>query len=371
MAIVMKKIGIITFHFAHNYGAVLQAYALQEYLKSLGHSVTIINYRQKNLARYYALFDIRRILSGNILRIIKRTIVETLLFTRRCVRYIQFEQFIKGNLKLSKRVNKDDIPGDFDLYILGSDQIWNSRITKGFDTIYFGDFPVKKGARKISYAASMEAISLTQEEAIFFESHLRKIDMISVRESTLKNILQPLTNKHIHTTLDPTLLLDASYWDKLIKRPSINRKYVLIYQVVSSIVTLDIANNVADQLGAIVLEVSSKINRYKIEKNYRQCVSPGEFIGLIKYASCVITTSFHGTIFSIISKKPFYTIKVGNWDTRVDSLLASFDLSDRGLPVEKNQLVFSEIDYTQVYFRLELIKQESILFIQNAISAED
>jgi hypothetical protein len=349
---------------------VLQAYALQEYLKSLGHNITIINYRQKNLSRVYALFDIRRILSRNILRIIKSTIVEALLFSRRCIRYIQFDQFIKKHLNLSKRVNKNTISGNFDLYILGSDQIWNSRITKGFDTIYFGDFPVKEGARKIAYAASMEADSLTREQEVYFISRLKNIDTISVRESTLKHLLQPLTEKHIYIVIDPTLLVGANCWDTLIKKPSINKKYVLIYQVMPNIVALDIANNVADQLGAIVLEVSSKINRYKAENNYRQCVSPGEFIGLIKYASCVITTSFHGTIFSILFKKPFYTIKVGNWDTRVDSLLNSLDLPDR-LLVEKDHFVFTEINYTHVDSRLELIKQESISFIQNTISAGD
>jgi hypothetical protein len=363
------KIGILTFYFAHNYGALLQAYALQEYLKSLGHDVTMINYRQKNLARNFSVFDIKRFVSKNFIILIKRIIVETLLFSRRCLRYFRFEKFIKANLNLSKEVNGKNIPDDFDVYIMGSDQIWNPKITKGFDTIYFGDFSVIK-SKKISYAASMETNFLTKEQETFLVSQLKNINKISVRESILANLLQPLTEKYIYTVLDPTLLLDTAYWDKLIEMPPINKKYILIYQVKPSYLTLDIANSMAKQLGAIVLEVSSIIMYYKIKKNYKQCVSPALFIGLVKNAACIITTSFHGTVFSMIFKKPFYTIKVGDRDTRVISLLNSLELSDRFLS-ENDSLLFSEIDYTNVDSKLEILRQESVSFIQNALLTEN
>ena len=188
---------------------------------------------------------------------------------------------------------------------MGSDQIWNPQITKGFHKPYFGYFDFSKENRKyIAYAASMEASSLTQEEKAFYKKALDNFNAISVRETTLADLLQPLTSKKIETVLDPTLLANTDIWNSIVKRPLLNCKYVLVYQVRFDKNTRRIAQDIANQIGAKVIEITAWIN-WKFKKNVYQCCSPEEFLGWIKYASCIVTTSFHGTAFSVIFNKDY------------------------------------------------------------------
>ena len=151
------KIGLLTFHCAHNYGAVLQCYALQETLISMGHEVEVINYRPKYLIASYKRFELHRFISLNLINSLKNSIKEALLAGRRFRRYKAFEEFITNRLNLSERVNANNIPSKYDIYIIGSDQIWNPKITKGFDSVYWGQFKFPKERRRyIAYAASME-----------------------------------------------------------------------------------------------------------------------------------------------------------------------------------------------------------------------
>ena len=141
------KIGILTFHCAHNYGAVLQCYAMQEFLRSKGHDVEVINYRPNYLLKPYKIFNVKRFSSKKPIRILKGLILEFLLFPVRLKRFYGFENFINNKLILSKTVTKESIPSNYDIYIVGSDQIWNPKITKGFDEIYFCRFPFEKGKK--------------------------------------------------------------------------------------------------------------------------------------------------------------------------------------------------------------------------------
>ena len=220
----MKKIGILTFHCAHNYGAVLQCYALQETLKKMGHDVEVIDYRPQYLLSPYAVFNINRIKSNNPLKIIKRSIRETILLGVRLKRYYTFYQFIKNKLSLSSRITKYNIPESYDVYIMGSDQIWNPKITEGFDPVYFGNFNFQKGSKKyISYAASMEANELNNQAKNTYKKFLKNFDSISVRENQLAELLQPLSEKNIETVLDPTLLADNQIWDNIAQKPDISK----------------------------------------------------------------------------------------------------------------------------------------------------
>ena len=152
------KIGILTFHCAHNYGAVLQCYAMQEFLRCKGHDVEVINYRPKYLLEPYKTFKVKRFLSKKPIRLSKGVIIEFILFPTRLKRFNGFEKFIKNRLSLSEKATCSSISPKYDVYIAGSDQIWNPKITHGFDSVFFADFPFIKNMKKyISYAASMEA----------------------------------------------------------------------------------------------------------------------------------------------------------------------------------------------------------------------
>ena len=153
------RVGILTFHCAHNYGAVLQCYALQEVLRGMGNEVEVINYCPSYLTDVYKVVNIHRVLSRNPLRMAKRSIVEVLTLSNRIRRYRGFDRFINSWLTLSA---SRDVTPDYDVYVMGSDQIWNPSLTHGFDGRFFGDFPFPKEGRKyVSYAASMEATDLS------------------------------------------------------------------------------------------------------------------------------------------------------------------------------------------------------------------
>lgn len=358
------RIGILTFHCAHNYGAVLQCYALQETLKAMGHNVKVIDYRPNFLLTPYKIWDIHRNKSYN--SFFKRLILECLTLHRRSVRYKAFDSFIKTRLNLTKE--QQTILSSFDAYIMGSDQIWNPQITNGFHKPYFGYFDFPKENRKyIAYAASMEASSLNQEAKEFYIKALNNFDSISVREKTLADLLQPLTSKKIETVLDPTLLVNTDIWNSIVKRPLLNCKYVLVYQVCFDKNTWRIAQEIANQIGAKVVEITACIN-WKFKKNVYQSCSPEEFLGWIKYASCVVTTSFHGTAFSVIFNKPFYCVKLGKGDTRAASLLHELGLENR--MIEKtSSLDFQLINYQKATMELNGLQNKSYQYLVSALNS--
>lgn len=342
------KIGILTFHCAHNYGAVLQCYALQEFLKGLGHDVEIIDYRPNYLLAPYKIFKASR--TGSLIFRIKSFIKSLLTLRRSYIRHKKFYNFINNYLNLSKERNH--IPDKYDVYITGSDQIWNPQITNGFDSNYFAEYSFPKGHKiYISYAASMEAKKLSDLEANYYKNHLNNFDFISVREKTLSDLLQPLTNKKITTVLDPTLIVDKKAWDRLAILPKNKHKYILVYQVRTHKCVLKIAKKIADKFNAKIIEIGAWVDLY--DKKYREeGKSPEEFIGYVKNSLLVITTSFHGTIFSIINEKPFYYIDLGiNIDSRVRSLLNDLNLESR-IILKDSDFSYSSIDYSEVKYKL-------------------
>ena len=359
------KIGILTFHCAHNYGAILQCYALQEVLKGMGHSVEVIDYRPDYLRIPYDVMSLHRILCRNPFRLAKRFVFETLALPQQILRHKAFDRFINRHLNLSK---SPEIPSYYDVYVMGSDQIWNPKITNGFDDLYFGYFPFPKGSKKyIAYAASMETESLDSARKDYICKALNNFDAVSVRETHLATLLQPLTDKKISVVLDPTLLAGSSVWNVFLGSKPLERKYVLVYQVREDEAIMRIARHIASQLGAEVVTISA-YPTWKRDKCLYQIESPQAFVNWIKYASCVVTTSFHGTAFSVILNKPFYYVALGFGDTRSISLLKLVGLEDR--MINKVALPsFQEIDYAerQVNDRLEKYRNKSQTFLQKGL----
>ena len=362
------KIGILTFHCAHNYGAVLQCYATQEFLRSKGHDVEVINYRPEYLLRPYRIFRKRVKYHGVVLSYIKNLIKELIVFPARCRRWRGFQSFINNRLCLSKPIyDVSSIPSDYDVYLVGSDQVWNPIITEGLDGVYFCDFSFEKGGKKyLSYAASMETTSLDSETRLFFNGKLNSFDAIGVREEYMKSLLSSFTNRPIRQVLDPTLMVPIDIWDKFVSQPIVQDKYVLVYQVQYNEKTLLIAHHIAKQISAKVVTILADV---KYETRWgRKEDTPEDFVNMFRNAACVVTTSFHGTAFSLIFNKPFYTVRLNfGWDTRSTSLLNQIGLQDRLLDVTSIP-EFTEIDYSKVNPKLERLRQESQDFLINALA---
>ena len=339
---------------------------MQEHLKLIGHQVEIIDYRPKYLTDPYKLFEINRIKANNIFKLFKNILREIIIFPTCYKRYNKFKSFITNKLNLSIKIKSNQIPSKYDIYIFGSDQIWNSKLTKGYDDIYFGKFTFPKNNKKyIAYAASMETNSLSNKCKESLKENLSNFNNISVREENLVKLLQPLTPNNIQHVLDPTLLISKQKWTSIAKKPNINKKYVLVYQVRSNTQTINIAKNIAKQIDGIVIETVSHPNKKCLNNKY-QSASPEEFLGLIKYAECIITTSFHGTAFSVIFNKPFYSILLndGN-DSRVVSLLNNIGLSNRLINLN-DKVEFSSISYDKVIQKLSILQEKSFKYINES-----
>lgn len=342
---------------------MLQCYALQQFLALKGYKVEVIDYRPEYLRKEYELFNRLRIADSSIFRMLKNIIRDLWLLPFWLRRHRAFARFLKEKLCLSEKVRGKDIPDGYDVYVSGSDQIWNPLITNGYDDVYFCHFRFEKGKRRyMSYAASMEVAALGKEDVSSLSFLLDSFDAISVREDILVDMLQPYAKRKIEQVLDPTLLLDADVWERVAVRPSGRQKYVFVYQVRENEHTMRVAQSVADELQAKVVSVVP----YFCKKSLRM-QTPGEFVGLIKYAECVVTTSFHGTAFSVIFNRPFYTLllKSGS-DTRSSSLLHSLGLGER--LVSLNEVPrFSQIDYTAANEALGRMREQSECFVENSL----
>ncbi|MBP3303102.1 MAG: polysaccharide pyruvyl transferase family protein [Opitutales bacterium] len=354
------KIGILTFHCAHNYGAVLQAYGLQEYLKSCGHEVEIIDYRPTYLTNAYEAFPLPDLRKISLLRKCKRlaywcaTLPWRLrAFPVRVRRRRGFEKFIgeKLNLSLERFKEGGRVPAEkYDVIFFGSDQIWSPNHTHGADSVFFGDFLSPAGTRKIAYAASAGAASETLGENEFVVNALKNFDAISVRESNLAASLQPHTDLKIETVLDPTLLADKSVWEKLADPPKTQKKYVLVYQVSYNPEADRIAKELAAQIGAEVISVWAG---YSLRGNMLKTETPEQFVGWFKNAACVVSTSFHGTAFGLIFEKPLYYVGRGSAaENRPKQILGALGLMNRYIAGTDPAPKFETIDYDSVAVKM-------------------
>lgn len=362
------KIGILTFHCAHNYGAVLQAYALQEHLLGLGHEVYIIDYRPDYLVEPYKVFSWKRLPKG--LLSIKILLGECLRLRRRLRRYDLFDSFIDQYMHL--------LPMDFDkvqnmdILFFGGDQIWNKTICGGkYDFVYLGNFEGADDKKKIAYAASVGNISTATTDVGFIAKQLQNFEALGVREESCRVLLLPILFDKVYKVLDPTLLVSSTVFNKILIKPSIHEKYVLVYQAYmgesgkGSKNIVKMAEQIAKKIGGIVIDLSFYLSC--IKHKYVKIASPSEFLGYIKYADCVITNSFHGTALSIVYRKNFYSVKMNSAiDERTKSLLTDLDLTDRLVEYSAN-IECLEIDYTNHISRLSKLRYKSNFFIENII----
>lgn len=349
----MKKVGILTFHSAHNYGAVLQAFALKEFIKSLDHRVELINYRPERFDRINAWFHLSRFKKSRISELYR----EVSLVRSRYARYCAFDRFIESKLDISPLVKRNEI-NSYDTIFYGSDQIWNPRVSSNYTEIYWG---VDSDAKNVSYAASMGA-SFPEEDSLVIKSKLGNFDALSVRESDLQEALSKHLDKEVNLVLDPTLIVPKAVWESILATPEINEPYVLLYQVRNSSFAVEVAEKIAKKLGVKVIFLSASIDGINSEEVLG--ASPEKFLGLFKHAEYVVSTSFHGTVFSMIFNKPFLSVYLNDGkDGRVKSLLEIAGISSRGVSSYDESLLSDEINWEEVESKLKPYIAESRGFV--------
>ncbi len=351
------RIGILTFSAAHNFGAHMQCYALQQTLLQLGHEVEVIDYRPSQMLGMYKRFRFKRFCNKNPKTFAKLLIIELLMLGRRHRSYKGFTQFMKQYFRFSAARKVTDA---YDVYVIGSDQVWNDDITK-HDPTWYADFPFAKGNRRyITYAASTGGYVEPDKEKL--RTELARFDAISVREYDSVAELQPYTNKQISVVLDPTLLADTSIW-QTIKLPasSADDKFVFAYYAGADD---PFARRIARQLGCRV-----KDSQLYHHKSYEFCASPEEFLTGFRDAQCVVTRSFHAVVFSIIFEKPFYyLLKHTAGDQRISSLLTKLGLQDRMVD-GADEVEFSAVDFSAAKATLSQLRTNSMNYLLKALEA--
>lgn len=365
----MKKIvGIITFHRAHNYGAMLQAYALCQVIKKMNLRCEIIDYHCEAIDGFYKKESVIDTLSRTdflkALQVVYDRVKRGYYFD---FSYYKFKKFLKNELPISNNsyINSHQLNNlPYYAYILGSDQIWNKEITKGYDKVYFGTF-IPEGKKKIAYAASVGNGYLDENDERFFKKQLQSFDFIGVREKQLKTEIEALGYNGVECTLDPTLLLDPAEWQKFIRNKQMSQgKYILIYMAQSDKNVYKSAKKLSRRLGYPLIEITYKYD-YTIKdiKQVKSC-GPKEFLTLFYYSEFIITNSFHGTCFSIIFEKNFYFIPLKGSEGRVTSLLSLLGLENRRAATFKEININDNIDYEIISQKLNQERSRSQRFLE-------
>ena len=358
------KINIITCHRAYNYGAVLQAYALEHYLESQGNEVKIIDYYPEELHKSEKQKGLKK-LGRNFIRFFDFRKSEKV-----------FGNFLKNNLKLTQRyysldqLKKDPPKGD--LYIVGSDQVWNCNTRNGNDDSYFLTF-VPKNKIKASYAASIAMDELTNEQKKRFSDKLKDFYAISVREKTAVKLLNECKINIAEKVLDPVFLLDKNNWDELANKSKLNlkdEKYIFVYGFKRQKNIYQYARKLAKEKGCKVFSVNTNIEDYLLDVDkYFYNVSPEDFLNLLRNAEAVVTNSFHGLSFSIIYRKNVHQfMKSGKENSRMIDLLNELNMSER--LVENGEIIEEDFNYNETAKIIEEERKGSINFLDKLCNAD-
>ncbi len=380
------KVGIVTFHSAHNYGAVLQAWSLQEYLKQQGCEVEMVNLRLPVIDKlYYLTYKTHKKVTGiegvdnlaNKLYFNARALSIRLKDPKKYEKYSKFEHFINHKLPVTKEFKKyKDLVAaklNYDVLIVGSDQVWNATMMKGINPAYFLQFSGENTIR-ISYAASIGTDEIPEKFQLLFKRYLREFDAISVREKNAKAQVEKLTDKEIDLVADPTFLLKREDFNKIKKKSNINQKYIYVHNVHLKRVD-DALNSVAEELSKktglpIVHNWNQKV--YKKEAGH---FTGGieEFLGMVEGAEYVVTNSFHCTVFAIIYRRNFITVPHFKHPDRMINLLGELGLSehliDNGANIPEN-LNDLGIDYQKVEEKKEAMGEHAREFLGKALKTE-
>lgn len=360
------KIKTITTWADYNYGASLQAYALLNFLKERGHDVELIKYLPSYQTRMYDYIWVnpeskasRYVFTRWLYRIAK--------FCQRMTTLGRKKIFDKFNFEILKTTNQtyysfedlENEPPKADLYIVGSDQVWNVLYDAGKDPAFFLDF-VRQG-KKASYAASFSFLDIDDVNKQRISKYLKSFDGVSVREYQGRDLLLSM-GINAEWVLDPVFLLSLDDWNNLRKNAlnfEYKEPYLLIYDFEGNPYLKRFAQIYAKSNNLKVYAITDKYSVRYADKNFNKA-GPLEFVNMIANCSAFVSNSFHGTAFSIMFHKPFFVFNRfrHNVNSRMESLLTLFDLKDC-MVSEKNPIDL----YVQMKFdwnKVDCIKQEKI-----------
>ncbi|WP_418991994.1 polysaccharide pyruvyl transferase family protein [Alistipes sp.] len=362
------KIGIITFHWAANYGAVLQTFALQHYLHDLGHKVEVIDYRPQWAK------DVKKIPCPS-------TLGSAISFVDELYKRHIFAKFIKRyiNLSSSTSTTPTDLPyiaAQFDLILTGSDQVFNPDIIAQNgepDKVYLLDFS-KVHTKKAAYAASFGNSFLAARYHDYYQQLFQSFDKIGIREKSGLEIVKKMNISDVFWTPDPTFLLKN--YDFLLDKNRSHKKYIfkLLFQETPQ--ALKYLDRIIEIHRGLPIKQLSDFKSRILGKNGSIHPSPQKWVELIRNAELIITDSFHCTVFCIIFHRPFIALALTGWGTdwseRIKSLLNRLGLFERFLdsndPSKLDALINKQIDWDLVDNNLNEWRNEGVQFLKELLA---
>lgn len=365
----MKKIGIITFHRCDNYGAVLQNMALVSTIKTMNSELEVqtIDYRNEYLEAPYNEGII--CYNSGIIRNIYRTLRNLRYLSKTKKRRKVFNDFRKEYLNLSESFTKADLNKAekiYDVYISGSDQVWNSKIVGEIEDNIFS-LGFVKNSLKISYAASAGNSSKISMKTL---KYLKDLDTISVRESELGDFLSKKLERKVRIDIDPVFLLNMNNWNEcLSKRRIVNEKYIFVYCIGDKSKEVSkIAQDYAKKKNLKIVYVNFE-EHYGVNGRCLYGASPMEFVQLIRDSEMVIASSFHATAFSVLFHKNIIAVPCSGTGGRITELLSTLSLENQVVSSYNNYInkEFKSIDYNKVDNILMQLREESIAYLNNGL----
>ena len=341
-----KKIGIITFHAADNYGAVLQAYALQTYLAEQGNKVQIIDFVPYGVEKANKPLFVQE--KSAIKRMMKKALILPNYFKlkKRNRSFASFRnEFLELGNKFRTAAEIKDTPLNYDICITGSDQVFNPLIKNS--NIYYLDFCNE--ASKVAYAPSfgIKDFSLVGEKTKYL---IKQFNHLSCREIDGAEFLSTVTGNTVLTVSDPVFLLSPEEWSKITTKLCYG-KYIFVYDLNGGSNLIAIANKIKAETGFPIICVTARKyynTRYNVDELHVNS-GPLEFISYIQHAEYVVTDSFHGTAFSILFRRKFISfVALKHAGSRIQNLLERLGIEDQIYYNTKefdiNKVVFKEYD---------------------------
>lgn len=374
----MRTVGIITIHKINNYGSVFQAYALQKVCEDLGFQTEIIDYNFPNEFHAANKYVEPRSSQPNEPKWIKLLYALDLMKQHKGIsNFVSQYEHLSCNQYNSPSELEDRTP-HYDIYITGSDQLWNPRHCNG-DPAFMLHFAPDESV-KISYAASIGTNTIPERLRPQYKALLSRYASISVRENSGVEVIKRIVNKDATVVLDPTLLLNRSQWNQIAdSRRQFKNKYILCYFLNYTFNAFPYVDHLAEyvqkQTGYEIVRVARPPHRLRIpHTHYYVGASPEEFLALVRDAEIVLTTSFHGTAFAVNYGKPVFTVVQDRnaSDSRQISLMHNLGLDDQILSVADPMPEMSKFSYDvrAEQERLEMLRHQSIDYLKNALEYE-
>lgn len=372
------KVGLITYHSAYNFGSVMQAYATQEVIRNIIGNCEVINYRTAEQKRVYAVFVWDK--GTRFIRSLAKNILIIPSYQNRVKRAKKYEETITKLFNLSEEVTEPQdvysMWGQYDMIVSGSDQIWNkhSNELENVSWKYMKPYLLAGyQGKKISYASSLT--NMTDDEIEYILPDIQAFNYISFREENTARKVRDEFNVENYCVLDPTFLLTKAQWiNKLSLERQAGSDYILFYVLCrrSGIKSMmSVVKKIGIKTGKKVKMISPLATL-----SSEQCVEvleevdPIDFMNLIYNASMVVTDSYHGTILSVNLGKDVYSVCKGfPSDFRKIDVLNRLGMSDRIIQNPEELLVreYEPIDYAVVNKRIQLLREESMDYLVNAL----